>query len=328
MLISVIVPVYNVENQLRMCCDSLLQQQVSGDYEILLIDDGSRDASGKICDEYAAQHPERIRVIHQPNRGAGAARNTGIEHAQGEYLVFCDSDDWVDPDYLQQFLDAGMNDQTMPFTGIIQHREGKSDRQLIAPAMDVSGANCIDAIIALRRCDMLGFSVNKMLVKRIIEENHLRFIEGLTLREDELFMMEYVRHISRIVINQQTPYHYRVLGSGLSKKRKPTEVILRVANQLHDLFALVAPTAEGRYLGARIYLQQTCEVVAASKNGEELQQAIQAARNARKNYLQAFNPAYLKDRRDRKVAQRSRWIFALGSLSAHLQRRLTRLIHI
>lgn len=328
MLISVIVPVYNVENQLRMCCDSLLQQQVSGDYEILLIDDGSRDASGKICDEYAAQHPERIRVIHQPNRGAGAARNTGIEHAQGEYLVFCDSDDWVDPNYLQQFLDAGMNGQTMPFSGIIQHREGKSDRQLIAPAMDVSGKSCIDAIIALRRCDMLGFSVNKMLVKRIIEENHLRFIEGLTLREDELFMMEYVRHITRIVINQQTPYHYRVLGSGLSKKRKPTEVILRVASQLHDLFALVAPTAEGRYLGARIYLQQTCEAVAASKNREELRQAIQAARNARKNYLQAFNPAYLKDRRDRKVAQRSRWIFTLGSLSAHLQRRLTRLIHI
>lgn len=328
MLISVIVPVYNVENQLRMCCDSLLQQQVSGDYEILLIDDGSRDASGKICDEYAAQHPERIRVIHQLNQGAGAARNTGIEHAQGEYLVFCDSDDWVDPDYLQQFLDAGMNDQTMPFTGIIQHREGKSDRQLIAPAMDVSGANCIDAIIALRRCDMLGFSVNKMLVKRIIEENHLRFIEGLTLREDELFMMEYVRYISRIVINQKTPYHYRVLGNSLSKKRKPTELILRVANQLHELFALAAPTAEGRYLGARIYLQQTCEAVAASKNGEELQQAIQAARNARKNYLQAFDSAYLKDRRDRKVAQRSRWIFTLGSLSAHLQRRLTRLIHI
>ncbi|WP_300110574.1 glycosyltransferase [uncultured Alistipes sp.] len=61
MLITVIVPVYNVENQLRMCCDSLLQQQVSGDYEILLIDDGSRDASGKICDEYAQQYPERIR---------------------------------------------------------------------------------------------------------------------------------------------------------------------------------------------------------------------------------------------------------------------------
>lgn len=326
MLITVIVPIYNMEAYMRCSIDSL-RRQTFQDFEILLIDDGSKDSSPQICDQYVAEDP-RIRVIHKPNGGLSSARNVGIENARGKYLTFCDPDDWVDPDYLQQFIDAGMDEQTLPVTGIVQHRDSHPDRYFTAPALDLRNEACVEAIIALRRCDGLGFTVNKLFVKRIIEENHLRFIEGLAHREDELFMMEYVRYISRIVINQKTPYHYRVLGNSLSKKRKPTELILRVANQLHELFALAAPTAEGRYLGARIYLQQTCEAVAVSKNGEELQQAIQAARNSRKNYLQAFDPAYLKDRRDRKVAQRSRWIFTLGSLSAHLQRRLTRLIHI
>ena len=114
----------------------------------------------------------------------------------------------------------------------------------------------------------------------------------------------------------------------LYKKRKPTELILRVSRQLHDLFLQAAPTPEGRYVAARIRLQQCCEAVAASKTNEELHIAVKAARNAREEYLSTFDPAFLADRRDRKVAARSRWVFALGALSGRLLRRLTRLIHI
>ena len=247
MLITVIVPIYNMEAYLCTSLDRLLQQSFQ-DYEILLIDDGSKDSSGEICDRYAREH-SRIRVVHKPNGGLSTARNAGIEHARGEYLTFCDPDDWVDADYLQQFVEAGMDEHTLPVTGILQHTE---------------------AIVALRRHDMLGFTVNKLLVKRIIDENGLRFIEGLSHREDEIFLLQYIPHVSRIVINEKTPYHYRVLGSGLSKKRKPTELILRVSRQLHDLFLQAAPTPEGRYVAARIRLQQCCEAVAASKTNEEL----------------------------------------------------------
>lgn len=95
MTFSVIVPVYNVEDYLGACLDSILSQK--GDFEIIAVDDGSTDRSGVICDEYAAAH-ENLRVIHQSNRGLGGARNTGIDAAKGDRLIFVDSDDTLAPD--------------------------------------------------------------------------------------------------------------------------------------------------------------------------------------------------------------------------------------
>lgn len=97
MKLSIIVPVYNVEKFLNKCLDSLVGQEME-DYEIILVDDGSKDASGRICDEYAEKYPELVRVMHIDNGGQGRARNFGIEEAKGEYLGFVDSDDWVETD--------------------------------------------------------------------------------------------------------------------------------------------------------------------------------------------------------------------------------------
>ena len=102
MRFSVIIPVYNVKNYLEKCIDSVLAQSAE-DIEILLIDDGSTDgASGQICDRYALNYPEIIHVIHQENGGLGAARNTGIEHASGKYLLFLDSDDYLLPGLMER----------------------------------------------------------------------------------------------------------------------------------------------------------------------------------------------------------------------------------
>ncbi|MDR3314701.1 MAG: glycosyltransferase, partial [Oscillospiraceae bacterium] len=92
LLISVIVPVYNVEPYLPKCLDSIVSQTYAN-LEIILVDDGSTDASGSICDAYAAKD-ERVRVIHQANGGVAAARNAGLDAAVGEYIQFVDSDDW------------------------------------------------------------------------------------------------------------------------------------------------------------------------------------------------------------------------------------------
>ena len=108
--ISVIVPVYKVEDCLNRCVDSILKQSFS-DFELILIDDGSPDQCGAICDEYAKKD-NRIVVIHQNNGGLSAARNAGIDWAfansQSEWLTFIDSDDWVHPEYLERLLNAAI----------------------------------------------------------------------------------------------------------------------------------------------------------------------------------------------------------------------------
>ena len=97
MKLSIIVPVYNVEKHLVHCLESIAAQMCD-DYELLLIDDGSTDASGALCDVFAREHPEcRVVVIHQSNGGLSAARNAGIDRARGEYITFVDSDDYIDP---------------------------------------------------------------------------------------------------------------------------------------------------------------------------------------------------------------------------------------
>ena len=106
--ISVIVPVYKVERYLRRCVDSILSQTYR-DFELILVDDGSPDACGDICEEYAGKHPF-IHVLHRENGGLSAARNTGIDwafaHSDSQYLAFVDSDDWVDPAYLEMLYRA------------------------------------------------------------------------------------------------------------------------------------------------------------------------------------------------------------------------------
>ena len=98
-LVSMIVPVYKVEKELARCVESLLQQDYNN-YEIILVDDGSPDRSGEIADQLAEQNPQRIRVIHQENRGLSGARNTGIRAAKGQYLSFIDSDDFIEPNMI------------------------------------------------------------------------------------------------------------------------------------------------------------------------------------------------------------------------------------
>ena len=103
--LSVIIPIYNVQEYLPPCLDSVLDPEV-GDYELIAVDDGSTDRSGVIAEEFAAAHPNRIRVIHTPNGGLGHARNTGLEAAEGEYLLFLDSDDTLARGALREILDS------------------------------------------------------------------------------------------------------------------------------------------------------------------------------------------------------------------------------
>lgn len=106
--ISVIVPVYNSEKTLTRCVDSILLQTFS-DFELLLVDDGSTDSSGKMCDDYALKD-HRVHVFHKKNGGVSSARNLGLDHVNGKWVAFCDSDDYVNDNWLNIFIKYCKND--------------------------------------------------------------------------------------------------------------------------------------------------------------------------------------------------------------------------
>lgn len=127
---SLIVPVYKIEDYLPKCIDSVLHQTCQ-DYELLLVDDGSPDGCGKICDDYAARYPGKIQAIHQPNGGAGAARNTGIARAAGEYLLFLDGDDYLSETLIAE-LSAAVRENAADLIlfGALVEKDGKEIGQL------------------------------------------------------------------------------------------------------------------------------------------------------------------------------------------------------
>ena len=118
-LVSVIIPVYNVEKYMRRCIDSIINQTYTN-LEIILVDDGASDRSGKICDEYA-QMDHRIKVLHKENGGLASARNAGIQIATGEYISYVDSDDWVETEFIEVLL-KGCQDNNAKMS-ICRYRE-------------------------------------------------------------------------------------------------------------------------------------------------------------------------------------------------------------
>lgn len=154
-LLSVIVPVYNVERYLNRCVDSILAQSYQN-LEIWLVDDGSTDFSGEICDEYEKKDP-RVRVIHKANGGLSSARNAGLEKAQGDYLAFVDSDDWLEPDaYAQMLALAQKYDVKLTVAGRYDADETTGQRQLgLCPRKEevISGEEMVGRIFLWDNCD-------------------------------------------------------------------------------------------------------------------------------------------------------------------------------
>lgn len=222
-MISFIVPVYNVEKYLARCIVSILSQSVI-DFEVLLIDDGSTDSSGRICDEYAVKD-YRVKVFHKDNGGVSKARNLGLEHAQGQWIAFVDSDDWLSPDYCTNLmLESG--DSDLVFFGCIHENEGgNSEKHCPTSSINTSREEIERTIFYLKnnpeRYEYFGYTWNKLFRTSIIRNHGIRFIEKLSLREDELFTADYCRYIHSLKVIDMPIYHYRAgLSSGLTYRTK------------------------------------------------------------------------------------------------------------
>ena len=208
--ISIIVPVYNTEKYLRHCLDSILNQSFQ-DFELLLIDDGSKDRSGKICDEYA-EKDKRISVWHQENQGVSVARNVGLEHAQGEWIYFPDSDDIVIENALEIMMKMCVEDIDYVMCGYEVYDENGNCSYAIPERQErvISREDALMEMFAPTDYRYQGYLWNKLFKASIIRDNNLRFVKGIKFNEDRLYNVEYLCCIIKgnVAYTTVPVYHY------------------------------------------------------------------------------------------------------------------------
>ena len=219
--ISIIVPVYKAEKYLNRCIDSLLAQTYT-DFELILVDDGSPDNCGKICDDYA-EKDSRVKVIHKENAGVSAARNSGIDVSSGKYIMFCDSDDTVEPDYLELMYTAAETDGTD--IGVCGFRIILDDDEEKNQIISYNGTQLITVLGRSGFCDIiesnLFFSAcNKIYNTEIIKKSGLHMNEEMKFSEDFHFNLEYFIKINGGVAVVGKPlYNYQVGKEDSSTKK-------------------------------------------------------------------------------------------------------------
>lgn len=220
--ISVIVPVYKVEKYVGECINSILAQTFK-DFELILVDDGSPDKSGEICDSYAKKD-NRIKVFHKKNGGVSSARNFGIDKAVGEWLCFIDSDDTILPTYLEDFeLDKVKADIYMQ--GYVKVKES-----IIIETHDFTKCKESDFANTLAYSEdnnIINSPCFKLYKSSIVNTNKVRFDIRTSYGEDHLFSLDYCRYISSAHFTLSHGYNYRIsVGESLSHRRIPLDDIL------------------------------------------------------------------------------------------------------
>lgn len=225
-MVSIIVPVYNAERTIARCIDSILDQEYT-DFELLIIDDGSQDASGNICDNYAALD-SRVHVIHKENSGVSDSRNMALDLAKGTYLQFLDSDDWITPNATRLFVenaekyhcDLVISDFYRVAGERVSHKGDIEDDYVLT--QEEFAAHMIE-----NPADFYyGVLWNKLFRRDIVEKYHLRMDSDISWCEDFMFNLEYIRHAETFYALQIPVYYYvKTKGSLASQGMSITKTI-------------------------------------------------------------------------------------------------------
>lgn len=216
-IISIIVPIYNVEVLLSKCIDSVLKQTYSN-FELLLINDGSTDDSGKVCDKYA-QIDSRIHVFHKDNGGVSSARNLGLNYAQGNLICFIDSDDWIEDTYLSDF-DFVNNKADLYVQGYKKYsaRKHKIISEHYLNTVDIH-SNLPQFYIEVEEKHIINSPCFKLFSREIINSNSIRFDEFISFGEDHLFSLDFFYNCASVFLTPKAGYVYFISDSeSLTKK--------------------------------------------------------------------------------------------------------------
>ncbi len=237
-LLSIIVPIYNVEPFLRKCVHSLEQQDLAAErYEVILVNDGSTDHSGELCTELAKQY-ENIKVIEQENQGVSAARNTGMDAARGKYMMFVDSDDYIEPDVIGRVLEvAERNQAELCFflaEAFNEHASWPTVRQPFAYNQVYTGEYIMLHGIAVSTVWMT------LYLTEFLKQTEVRFQRAVSGEDVEFCMMLYPQ-AHRILLTDILVYHYNCSFSYSSLMRnkdvaKHRQTLLSTVESVNDIF--------------------------------------------------------------------------------------------
>ncbi|MCI5777389.1 MAG: glycosyltransferase, partial [Bacteroidales bacterium] len=201
--ISIIVPVYNASKYLRECLDSLVNQDFKGDYEIILVNDGSTDNSLSICQEYASKHPN-ITVLTGENGGVSVARNKGIDASRGDWFFFADADDLMTPDALTTLY---QRQQETNADIVLGNAVYFKDRAVSDPKFDLPNGILPKPVCHIIQHEALwGF----LIPASVVRDNHIRFVEGLAMGEDTFFCLQSALCCKTIAFVNKVIYVYRI----------------------------------------------------------------------------------------------------------------------
>lgn len=235
---SIIVPVYNAEKYLESCLESVLEQRSGSAYELILVDDGSKDTSSEICDRYAAQYPN-IKAIHQINQGVSAARNAGIDAAKGQYVLFLDSDDCWKPDLLETLDPVVSQQPDMVVFGYEQFWESGSAGIDLPPveAFGMTGAAYVEAHSKSGRMPIVT-CWSAAFRRELLAENSLKFRVGISYGEDFYFHMSVLKHAQSVHSICKPLYRYRENLQSVTHTptRKKTQDLLTMCAEVYRMF--------------------------------------------------------------------------------------------
>jgi glycosyltransferase involved in cell wall biosynthesis len=223
-LISVIVPVYNSEQNLSKCIESLIVQTYE-DIQIILVNDGSKDASLEVC-RYYKKKDLRINIVNKENGGVGSARNFGIKKAYGTYICFVDADDYVKPDFVENLYGLTKKYQAeLAICGFTELKNGEIISETRGDIQIMTQAEAMENL--LKQTSFRGYVWNKMFAIDIIKKNNVYFDESLAVWEDVLFVFTYIKYIRKIAYNPISMYNYVFWESSTSHQRDHLEVVER-----------------------------------------------------------------------------------------------------
>lgn len=238
--ISLIVPVYKAEKYLRRCIDSIIAQTFT-DWECILVDDGSPDGSGAICDEYVAKDA-RIQVIHKENGGVSSARNIGIEQAGGEWVTFIDSDDWISQYYLESFvcrLEYG--DRTIYLQGIQMFTIHKGLSPMFSYEDNFYSIKEHVDLFVNNRILADGCPVAKLFNLNVLKNNNIRFNETISINEDHIFVLTYYNYVDNVctISELSYKYYYDFTVPSLTKINRTYGELHRVSSLMYAAYNMI-----------------------------------------------------------------------------------------